>query len=232
MDNPNDNRETILALKKLAETLTSEGKEDLAIKALKIARGISDRTTVGNLPPSNILQDLNNLLKDCGIKFAVIGGLAVCARGQLRSTEDIDVLVSKLPSSDKLRDSGYMAKFNFYKGKSSTGTVLTLDHRSSAGYVEMLVATDEAAKWASGTASNENVLKVLLPVVSAEALVVLKLKAGVGNKKRQGKDFPDILSVLSKNKINFEEVVKFLNSEEKEVLKKLVSVLSKSITHD
>lgn len=222
INHPKENREKVLLLKNIAgKLLEEEGNEKAANKFFKASRNISDRTIVGNFPPSNILQDLCNLLNDCKIKFAAIGGLAVCVRGQFRSTEDIDMLVSKLPGNDKLRDVDYMGKFNFYRSKSSTGTVLILEHKSSAGYAELLLANDNISKWALNTSTCENILKVILPVVSSEALVVTKIKASVKNIKRRSKDFPDVLSVLLKNKVNLNEIIKFLNREEKEILEGL-----------
>lgn len=225
-DNFIEDRERVLALKKLADSLLKEGDEELASDTLAHSRKISDRIILGNLPTSNILQDLCLLLKECNVKFAVIGGLATCVRGQIRSTEYIDVLVEKFPGVDKLRDSDYMGKFNFYRSKSSTGTVLVIDHRSSAGYVEMLLANDDLTKWAVRTATVENLLKSNVPVVSADALICLKVKASVGNKKRQVKDFPDILSVLLKNEVDLFEIEHFLNDDEQEMLRKLVNVVS------
>jgi predicted nucleotidyltransferase len=191
-------------LRHLANKAFVKGEEQLAFSILATAREIMSKTIQGQLPPSSILASVANLCLDNGIDFAVIGGVALTVHGQIRATEDVDLLVSHLPPKYRLQDAEYMARFGFYKTRSSTGTVLTIDSRASHGYVELLVADTDLKQWALATSSIENVLRESVPVVSAEALVALKIHAANENKKRQAKDLPDALSIILKSKPDIE----------------------------
>jgi hypothetical protein len=83
------------------------------------------------------------------------------------------------------------------------------------GQVELLVANDDLRLWALQSAQNETVLGRSVPVISAAALVGLKIRAG------RDKDFPDILSVLLKTKPDLDEVKNFLSEKEISELNKL-----------
>lgn len=215
-----DTQELLSKFAPIVDQLFASKKEDLAYKVLGISREIIANTIVGSLPPSNILVDASNLFKDCGIIFAVIDGIAINAYGQFRATQDIDFLVSQLPSAAKLRDAEYMARFNFYKGKSATGTVLTLDHRSGQGYIELLVANSSLDKFSLKTSNNINILGLKVPVVSLECLISLKLKAISNNPKRESKDASDIVAVGLHKNIDFSKVKKFLTKKELALLNK------------
>jgi hypothetical protein len=186
---------------------------------LDIAHDIRGRSLTGSLP-SNIMSDMDNLLTDLSVKYVVIGGVALIVHGQVRDTDDIDVLVDKMPSASKTSNSDYMNKFNFYPKKSTTGTVLTLDHKQFGG-LELLTADDPLKIWAMSTVQNHLVLGLQVPVVSAAALVALKIRAVVNNPGRASKDKPDILGVLIRSKPDLSEVWPLLNDEETKVLKSL-----------
>lgn len=210
----------------VAEKLTDSKQNELANKILEVSRKIIGRTISGSIPSSNILIDIVNLLNDCNIKFAVIGGIAVNAHGQNRSTEDIDFLVTSFPPNLKLNNSEYMGKFNFYKTKSSTGTHLIIDHKSGTGYVKLLLANDQLRKEAINNIKNIYILGVNVPVVSPEFLVALKLKAITFNPKRKMKDVADITSILIKLKNSFDITLinKYLIEEELKLLQNLINV--------
>lgn len=207
-------------LRELTSTLTALGHsltdEDLSEQILHVARELRGATLHGSFPDRSILASLVGLLKSLDIEFAVIGGVAVSIHGVERDTDDLDVLISKMPDDDKLRDSEFMGKFGFYKTKSATGTMLILDHKQ--GGCEALLANTSERKWALQTAREESVLGLRVPVVSPEALIVLKLKALSNNQKRK-KDEPDILGVLNENDaLDFDTVESHLTKSEKERL--------------
>jgi hypothetical protein len=203
---------------KIADDYGHEKEADEIIEAVHELRG---RSLHGSVPESSVMSGLSNLLKDNQIDFAVIGAVALIIHGVIRNTDDIDVLVSELPPSDKLSDPRYMEKFAFYKAKSSTGTVLTIDHRKN-GQVELLTATDPLKQLALSTAEEHMVLGHKVPVVSAAALIGLKVQALVNNPSREAKDAPDILSIWLKSKPDLSEVRKFLSETENEALDKIV----------
>ena len=216
------NQKLVRIAHSLINSLSSEGEE-----ILKIAHQLQDNTLVGNVPSNDLLRSLQLLLEDNGIQFAVIGGLAVMVHGSPRSTSDINVLVDCLLPSDRVKDSVYMERFGFYKksNPSSTGIVMTIDHRRS-GYAECLLANDELERWAIGTAKVQSLLGAIIPVVSPEALVALKVRAWMSSQGKRMNDPGDIISVLTRNRdINIEEIKVHLNTAEIEYFTKLVLMI-------
>jgi len=203
----------VLDLIKIAHRVAAKGHDDLCEEILGAARGIRGKSLMGSMPSNNVMSDLTNLMQDMKISFAVIGGIALIVHGQVRNTEDIDVLVDAMPPADKTRDQEYMDKFRFYRKTSSTGSVITLDHKQMGG-VELLLADDPLRQWALSTASTESVLGAQVNVVSAAALIGLKIRAMMNNPSRASKDAPDILSVWMKSKPDLSGMIGFLSPGE------------------
>lgn len=210
-------------LAKIAYSVMDHNEEQ-AQELLTIARDIKANTLLGSFPPDDLMRSLRNLLDDNGIRWAVIGGIALAVHGQVRSTEGIDVLVDKLPPNEKISDPDYMGKFGFYRSKSSTGKHLVLDHKEY-GQVELLASNNSLCDWAVNSVSKEMVLGYQVPVVGADALIGLKLQAVVENPKRKGKDIPDIQSVLLKQELDLSTVESMLSDEELSLLKQIKSVI-------
>ncbi len=213
---PNELGQILDKLVKVAHDLSDDNLSD---QILDIAHELRGKTLMSGVPPPTVLQDLKNLLQDLGVEFALIGGLAVGVHGDPRGTDDIDVLVSKLPDAQKIADLEYMAKFNFYRGKSRTGEHLVLDNKK--GQTELLVANNDLRRWALETATEENILLTKLKVVSAAALIGLKLQAISSNPKREAKDKADIVSVLFTSKPKLDKVKEFLTEKEVAMLETL-----------
>ena len=188
---------------------------------LTVAHEIGGRSLVGNFPEPNLLASLRNLCQDQGIQWAIIGGLALAVHGQLRNTDDIDILVDRLPRPHEAADARYMERFGFYRAKSSTGTVMTIDHRQD-GYCELLVAETPLMKHALKTAKNQTMLRCQVPVVEPDTLVALKIHAMVSTPSRRAKDMPDIVSVLEKSHPDLTEIRGLLSPDENAALDKLI----------
>jgi hypothetical protein len=204
---------------KLAHELEDKYNISELEELISIAHDVRANTLSFDLPGDFILKDLISLCFDNKITFAVIGGMAISAYAMPRKTEDIDILVNKLPDNSDLRDADYMNKFNFYRGKSSTGTVLTLDHKRN-GQIEMLVADSPIKKYALETAIVMPVLKINVPVVSAAALIGLKAAALADNPSRDAKDSTDILNVWKNNHPDLSEIKTFLPLKAIQIIEK------------
>ena len=221
MTNFRNTQNEVLDLIRIAHKVAAKGHDDLCEEILNTAHGIRGKSLMGSVPSNNLMSDLTNLCKDLQISFAVIGGAALMIHGQVRNTEDIDVLVDTMPPADKMRSQEYMNKFNFFRKTSSTGSVITLDHKQTGG-VELLLANDPLRQWALSTASIESILGAQVYVVSAAALIGLKIYAMMNNPSRSSKDAPDILSIWIKSKPDLSTVVKFLTPEEIINLEKII----------
>jgi hypothetical protein len=208
---------------RIAHAVAAKGYSDMGDEILDAAHEIGGRSLRGSVPSNDIMSSLANLMADLKIDYAVIGAIALGIHGQVRDTQDIDVLVSAMPPGDKTGDQSYMDKFTFYRGKSSTGTVMTLDHKGGGGYIEMLLANTPLFQWALSTAASTMVLGSQAPVVSAAALVALKTMAMVANPKRAAKDKADIVSVLTQTNPDLTDVWPRLSEAEVTALKPLVA---------
>lgn len=205
---------------KVAHSLSEKYNIEEMNELISLAREVRANTLNFSLPGDYVLKDLVSLCKDNSIRMAVIGGMALAIHGQVRDTQDIDVLVDRLPPVEKLRDADYMRRFGFYKASSSTGTVLVLDHRRD-GQVEMLTANNQIKQFALDSAEEQSIMGVKVPVVTAAALIGLKAHAVTVNKDRKKKDYPDILGVWVRSKPDLNEVKSLLNDEEVSVIESI-----------
>ncbi len=209
------------ALKEIAyEHAADELVERVAERLLEISRDIEAHTLAESVPDRGLVADIVNLLTDQGIRFCVIGGLAINVRGQPRGTADVDILVDRMPD-ERLADPDYARRFNFYRSRSSTGTVQTIDHRKD-GQAELLVADSALRRATIETATEASILGTIVPVASAEALVALKANAIANSPSRRAKDGADIVSVVLRNELDLAPWFKYLTTEEIRIINALL----------
>ena len=213
---------SINLLIKVAHEITEKYNISEIEELISLARDVRASTLNFDLPASNILEDTVSLCKANNIKFSIIGAMALTVHGQIRDTSDIDILVDKLPPPEKLKDSEYMSRFGFYRGSSTTGTIITLDHRRN-GQIEILLANSPIRQFAIDTSEEHSILGIKVPVVSAASLIGLKAVSVVNNPSRKPKDYPDIMSVWVKSKPDLSKVESFLSEEEKKVISTICS---------
>jgi len=214
-----NNQELTDRLVRIAYRIMDSGNERDGEEVLDVAHQIAGRSLRGNVPPNNLMTSLETLLASQKIEWAVIGAIAVYVHGTPRDTQDIDVLVSSMPNASKLADPRHMEQFGFYRSKSSTGTVLTIDHRQS-GQVELLLANDALRQSAIASAKSEMILGRQVPVVDAAHLIALKAVSWTANPSRGGKDRTDIVSVWEKSRPDLSSVLSLLSDAEVANLKK------------
>jgi hypothetical protein len=208
-------------LVRIAHKIMDSGNSQDGEEVLDLAHQVASRSLRGNVPPNDLMTSLDGLLSAHGIKWAVIGAIAVFVHGTPRDTLDIDVLVSAMPDAAKLADPRHMEQFGFYRAKSSTGTVLTVDHRQS-GQVELLLANDSLRQAAIASAQPEMILGRQVPVVDAAHLIALKASSWTANPARGGKDRTDIVSVWEKSRPDLSSVLGLLSDAELANLKKAI----------
>jgi predicted nucleotidyltransferase len=210
----------IETLFRIGHELEDLGLEDQADKVLDAARKIAGATLFGNFPSKTLLHNLQSLFAEQGVQFVIIGGVAVSVRGYPRETEDIDMLVDKLPDKIATNSTEYMRTFDFYRSRSSTGTVQGFEPRSGGEYAEAILVQTPLDKYALDTATAESVLGTKVPVVAPDALIALKVRACTENPSRQARDRADIVAVWeSSKKPNLGTVLPLLNEEEQAKLK-------------
>lgn len=174
-------------LVRIAHKVMENWSEQDGEEILDIAHKVAQQSLRGNVPSNDLMSSLDLLLSAEKIGWTVIGGVTLFVHGVVRDTLDIDVLVSSMPDKGNLADPRYMEKFSFYRAKSSTGTVLTVDHKES-GQIELLLADDDLRKSAISSAKTEMLLGRQVPVVDAAHLIALKVRAWTENPSRGVKD--------------------------------------------
>ena len=221
-------RDLIGRIVRVAHNISENGATDEDIETIVgSAYEIGGRSLTGSMPSNSLMTDVNRLFREyLNIKFAVIGGAALALHGQARSTEDIDFLVDPFPDKTLLADKDEMSRYGFYAAKSSSGTVVQIGHRRLDGqYVELLASNTDLRRWAVQTAKSEMLLGMRVPVVTAEALVAMKVHAMISNPERTPKDLPDIISVLTKSNPKMEESRKYLSEEENAKLDEILKIV-------
>jgi len=225
-------RDLTSTLIRVAHKISDEnGLEEEAELILEATRGIIGRSLFGSVPDDFVLGDADRLLREYfKAKYAVIGAMALGIHGQVRPTEDIDMLVDPFPGNDLTNNKEEMPKYGFYAGKSSTGTVIGLGHRKS-GYIELLAANDPLRQYAVETAKKHNLIGYNVPVVEADSLVALKVHAMTQNPNREMKDSSDVMSVLVRSKPSMKKVRKFLTEQENSRLDQLMAAANLPTDH-
>jgi len=146
----------------------------------------------------NFAKVLSHVVSDLdahGVRYALIGGMAMAMHGLQRATLDLDfiLLLDDLATADEiLRSHGYHREFysenvSHYLGNTSDLGRIDLLHAFRGPTLGML---DRATRlpWPDSIA---------VPVVHLEDLIGLKIQALVNDPARQGRDWADILQMVS-----------------------------------
>jgi hypothetical protein len=139
------------------------------------------------------IEELVGALNRLGIRFALIGGLALTPHKVIRATQDIDLLTDALSAEDidqELRRLGYQCIHR----SADAGNYLRGDER-----VDFLYAHRPAARHLLAGAAELTTAFGVLRVVSPEGLIGLKLQALV-NDPRRTQDLADIRALIRANR--------------------------------
>lgn len=147
------------------------------------------------------LTDLTQLLSESDISYAVIGGLAVSARGRVRVTEDVDVVVAcdwddatalleRVRTQDRTA-SAFQEASNESETILAQGLLLPLVHRRSKVPVDIAIGLSEFERSVVARGEVADVAGLSLPVVSLGDLLIMKVVAG------RARDVEDAESLVS-----------------------------------
>jgi Uncharacterised nucleotidyltransferase len=139
------------------------------------------------------LSQLTAALRQLGVRYALIGGLALASHNVIRATQDIDLLVEKEKADAldaKLAELGYRCIHR----SADAGNYLRGDER-----VDLLYAHRPIAKRLLAGAAELNTSLGSLRVISTEGLIGFKLQ-GLVNDPRRTQDLEDIRALLRANR--------------------------------
>ena len=136
-------------------------------------------------------DELLRRLSDVGADFIVIGGLALGARGVVRGTKDVDVVVSPDPANLKLvAEVAVAAGGHVQRGEALLGSAFSIAAElalgeqvaieTELGRLDVVQGLDGVPSYAElrERASEAEVLGVTVAVCSVEDLRAMKLAAG------------------------------------------------------
>lgn len=162
--------------------------------------------------------------------YALIGGMAVSAWGMVRATKDIDFLVSLDKRESALSEfetvlKKHTIKFITRKGdfNDPIGLLIDLQVPVRVKYVsvQLIIATKLWEEEFSKATVKVNIGRISIPVIKAEELIVMKLKAG------GPLDICDVkqLMKINKHRKDFDEKELIRKSKDMRIDKKLKKIM-------
>jgi predicted nucleotidyltransferase len=139
------------------------------------------------------IEEVIGALNDAGVKFALIGGLALASHRVVRATRDVDLLID---SKDADEVDLLLAKLGYQRLHRSADAA---NHLRGDERVDLLYASRAVARRLLTTAAERNTSFGLLRVVNAEGLIAFKLQGFVNNPRRT-QDLEDIRALLRANR--------------------------------
>lgn len=144
---------------------------------------------------------IKTLLEKENISFALIGGLALAARGFVRATQDIDVLISE---NDKARAKQLLQKAGFAIVH-ETEEVIQFE---GDAFIDILLARRPMSKKMLENASMVGDFPV--KVLETEDLIGLKIQAYKNDPSREFQDKADIQNLIHANKdLDFKKIKEY-----------------------
>jgi predicted nucleotidyltransferase len=161
------------------------------------------------------IEEIIAALNSVGVRFALIGGLALASYKVIRATRDIDLLTD-VKSADEI--DGLLARLGYrcIHRSADAGNYLRGDER-----VDFLYASRPAARQLLAAAAEFKTAFGDLRVVSLEGLIGFKLQ-GFVNDARRTQDLEDIRALILANRSNLRmtEVQEYFRLFDREVLLK------------
>lgn len=141
-------------------------------------------TELKNILPE-VVKVLNSLKKEGLIKsYALIGGMALAVRGFPRATKDLDFLIDAQEDSFKKKLPSRLNKFGFvvkvYKGDFSDPikALIRILDKDKTPLVDLILAHWKWEVEMINSAEELSFKDVPIPILKAEDLAILKVKAG------------------------------------------------------
>ncbi len=150
-------------------------------------------------PVRRRFTQLVDALERVDARYAICGAVAMAAHGAVRNTEDIDVLVAQTDLENVVRELSRSMKEIGREPDDGPAKQVRLRSRRANGPagvdIDLMVPVDAVESWALATAVRGRAFARKVDLASAEALVVMKLRAylsdpesGTGWKHRSDAD--------------------------------------------
>jgi len=130
------------------------------------------------------LKIIGDIFRNNKIPFALIGAYASSAWGVIRATKDIDILIEiKRDEIDKisseLNEKGFQVEIRFGNLEDALAGVIKLNFKSREGdeTIDLILGVKRLPKNVFQRAIDLTIFEQIIPVVSPEDLIVMKLLA-------------------------------------------------------
>lgn len=159
------------------------------------------------------IEELVGALNRLGVRFALIGGLALTPHKVIRATQDIDLLIDSI-SADRIDQQLLQLGYRCVHRSADAGNYLRADER-----VDFLYAHRPAARHLLASAAEFTTPFGVLRVVSPEGLIGFKLQA-LTNDPSRTQDLADIRALIRANRstLKMDEVREFFRLFDREAL--------------
>jgi predicted nucleotidyltransferase len=146
---------------------------------------------------SRTLTDIAILLEGQGIRFAVIGGIAVGVHGEPRFTADVDAIIGTdvdraLALIQLLDQTPFRALFSDVAEVVQSAFILPLRHRETQIRVDLAIGLTGFEKQLIDRADDITIAARNIPVATPEDLILLKLLAA------RPRDMDDVSSIVAR----------------------------------
>jgi len=186
---------------------------------------------VDNIPVGKVLSILASYLEEKGVRYVVVGGIAVLAYGYPRATQDIDLIVDQrnldvASFCEYLRSHGFLADENDLKDAFREKSHATIFHSSLSLRLDVKGVYSVADKETLHTAVPVRLGAAKVCLTRPENLICHKLLFG------SARDLEDALAVYTRMKPQLAEkelrrVARLLGVEE--ALQELIIIADRSI---
>jgi hypothetical protein len=142
-----------------------------------------------------VLRTFSRFFEDEGIRYALIGGLAVHAWGYSRATQDIDFVVD---GSNRSRAIAFAESLGYETTYQSPGFSNHYHRTESFGHIDFMYVYDRTAEQVFAEATTRFAIENLAaPVASAEHVIAMKVTAMKDSPHRVLGDSRDVAFLLA-----------------------------------
>lgn len=160
------------------------------------------------------LRALDEQLCKAGLRYAMIGGVAVNIHGYVRATRDLDMLMSAEDTEavhDLLRAMGYES----FDRKPDLASYIRETMR-----VDVLFARRPISRRLLEKARQTDYCAMRIPAISLEGLIGLKVQAFNDDPVKRLRDLPDIIELfkINRGRLDLDEIRSYFRLFDKESL--------------
>jgi len=158
---------------------------------------------------TNLLAEIARCLDEANIPYMIIGGQAVLLYGEPRLTRDIDITLGIIPSKlpellEALEEIGLEILVEDFHRFVEDTWVLPVYHSASGFRVDFIFSWTEYERMAIGRGRKVMLENYPVNYATPEDLIIHKIFSG------RPRDMEDVRSVLLNQKLNVEEIRKWL----------------------